>query len=375
MKYCISILLLLTGVLSSVFGQDSLGEDLAQMLIVNADGYGYSGEWAVHPAYFDLVEELQPGGILLHYNTTDLEIVKNTNNRVKELSKTVPFITVDYVYIENEAGKRYILGDGFTGGFIDYNWGISVEQLKEVSDAQALLLRNIGVNLMLGPTIDNSVECILRPEKGDIFITALKRQGIVSVIKHFPYLPLSTNLHNASPDMKGTKYSTDIFAESAHLGQVAMTTHIFNSEVDDTLVTFSEKWVEMLRNDTGFEGLLMSDGLYMIQNFKNDGAGFYDPTVIEKIDGIHDVAQYAVQAILAGHDLLILEGVANETRRIYSDLLNLAGEDSPLGAELRSRITKSAEKIRRLKSDMLLDPVEFDSAILEESLAALFYNK
>ena len=76
-------------------GQLGISADLArdiaskigQLMIVNVDGFGATtGDLALEPGFTDMVAELQIGGVIPHYGTTDYDRIRRTNRRLAALT-------------------------------------------------------------------------------------------------------------------------------------------------------------------------------------------------------------------------------------------------------------------------------------------------
>jgi len=92
----------------------------------------------------------------------------------------------------------------------------------------------------------------------------------------------------------------------------------------------------------------MSDGLLMLRNYADTSmlsAGPADPDMA----GIDRTSSWALRAILAGHDFIIVEGSAAMTWRTFQGLLAVACGNTPLGNELRVRIEESYRRIESWK--------------------------
>ena len=128
-----------------------------------------------------------------------------------------------------------------------------------------------------------------------------------------------------------------------------MTTHLNDSLVDNRIVTFSPAWIALLRRETGFNGLLMSDGLLMLKAYPDTSALGGAPGAEEA--GLDPTAVWAMHAVLAGHDFIIVEGSAGQTTRAFNGLLAAACSGSAPGNALADRIEQSYGRIRRFKLD------------------------
>jgi beta-glucosidase-like glycosyl hydrolase len=177
---------------------------------------------------------------------------------------------------------------------------------------------------------------------------------VQAVLKHFPFLPSAANLHKESPDTKLPPGEAEkrfaVFADVADSADVIMTTHLFDSAVDNGIVTFSAAWNGLLQDRTGYRGLLMTDGLLMLRNYA-DRRPLAGGVPAGDFAGLDQAAAWAARAILAGHDLVIVEGSPAQTVRVFDGLLAAACGGSPADRELRRRILESSAKIIRWKKD------------------------
>jgi beta-glucosidase-like glycosyl hydrolase len=147
-----------------------------------------------------------------------------------------------------------------------------------------------------------------------------------------------------------------------------MTTHLDDSLVDSRIVTFSPVWLGILRQTTQFSGLLMSDGLLMLKNYtdKSELGG------IPELAGLDPTVAWAMRAILAGHDFVIVEGSAGQTLRVFKGVLNEACQGTPTGNELAGRIEESYNRIRQFKlahEALLSRQIDVPTSIIGEVIA------
>jgi hypothetical protein len=85
-------------------------------------------------------------------------------------------------------------------------------------------------------------------------------------------------------------------------------------------------------------------------------------------------AAWAVRAVLAGHDMVIVEGSTAQTERVFAGLLAFACGGSPEGAALRARIEESYGKIAAWKTAHAAElrrTVEVRPAVMEALTAVL----
>jgi beta-glucosidase-like glycosyl hydrolase len=152
-----------------------------------------------------------------------------------------------------------------------------------------------------------------------------------------------------------------------------MTTHLLDSSVDRDIMTFSPVWNAILRAGTGFTGPLMSDGLLMLKNYAGRSAPASGVTTAD-FAGLDQAAVWAARAILAGHDLVVVEGSVAQTVRVFDGLLTAACRASPQAGELRRRIEESSARIARWKLDReaaLRRTVEVPPSVIQKVISLL----
>ncbi len=342
---------------------------IGQLLVVNVDGFGWGGRQAVLPEFLTMVERLQLGGVIPHYGTTSFTRIRAANRALAGLTREPLLLCCDMVSLRAQGpdgtARTARFGDGYTGGFIGRFAGLRDEDFRALSELNARAFAAIGINTSLGPTVDDSTRDPRTAERARTLIDSLRGFGIEPVVKHFPFLPSGgADLHRESPDTRVPEPEVarrvGIFRELGPESGILMTTHTYDSLVDNgRIVTFSPRWNALLRNETGFRGLLMSDGLLMLRRYADKAlVGTGDQTVT-----------WAIRSILAGHDMIIVEGGSATTYRVFEGLLAAASRRSKTGRLLRSRIGESYERIvafKREQSAALTETVEVPAPELRD---------
>jgi len=332
-----------------------LESELGQLFIVNVDGFGWSGPLALEPGFAPMIEQLQVGGVIPHYGSSDYRKIRRTNRALAGLTRLPLLVCCDIVRLRSTAGGRALtasFGDGYVGGFIGRYRALADGQFQTLAELNAFIFAALGMNVALGPTVDDSTRDSETETRARVVVTELRRFGLEPVLKHFPFLPTGANLHRSSPDTRVPPSAAErryaIFRDLAGLSPIVMTTHLDDSLVDDRIVTFSPSWLAVLHAGTGFSGLLMSDGLLMLRNYTDRRMLGAAPPELARLDPI---AVWAVRAILAGHDFIIVEGSAGQTERAFRGALAAACSGTALGDELADRIESSYSRIRTFKLD------------------------
>jgi beta-N-acetylhexosaminidase len=202
----------------------------------------------------------------------------------------------------------------------------------------------------------------------EAYVEGLQSAGVAACAKHFPghgeavgdsHLELPV----ADADLETLRArALPPFAAAVGVGvRAVMTAHIRFSAVDEQPATLSRPWIELLRSELGFDGVVMTDALEM------RGAG-----------GPGGVKESAVQALAAGADALCLgadlspeqvEGVhgaivdAVQAGRLEEERLHEAGRrvvalaswTSPRPAHDREAGLEAARRALRVEGDASLD--------------------
>ncbi len=343
-----------------------LESELGQLLVVNVDGFGYSGPLALEPGFVPLVNDLQIGGVIPHYGSSDYEKIRRTNRALAGMTGLPLLLCSDIVRLRGSgasapAGKApsaspgrslsASFGDGYVGGFIGKYKALPDDQFAVLARLNAFVLAALGVNVSLGPTVDDSTRDARTEDRARVMVGELRRFGLEPVMKHFPFLPSGANLHRSSPDTRvplaAAEKRVAVFRDLGDIFPIMMTTHLNDSLIDGRIVTFSPAWIGLLHRETGFNGLVMSDGLLMLKAYQDRSALGGKASAEEA--GLDPTAVWALRAIMAGHDLLIVEGSAWQTRRVFDGLLAAACSGTPLGNSLADRIEQSYASIRAFK--------------------------
>ena len=172
---------------------------------------------------------------------------------------------------------------------------------------KAEFLKDLGINVNFAPVADvstNSSDYIyarsfgqnatLTSEYVSTVVNAMNEAGIGSVLKHFPGYGSNLDTHTGiSIDNR----SLDSFKESdflpfeagidAGVDMVLVSHNIITSVDPDNPASLSKNVHEILRNDLNFDGVIITDDLYM-----------------DAISGYLGNEDAAVKAVLAGNDLI-----------------------------------------------------------------------
>ncbi len=265
-------------------------ESLGQLILTGVPGKELDAETAA------LFRRIQPGGfILFGRNIESARQLRKLTDDLRDLSEIEPIITIDQEggrvsrlrLIGNEPPNAQQLRDK---GDIDL--------IRQHGDITGRLLRLFGFNLDLCPVLDisfddeadnslrgrcygNTVEQVIR--NAGAFNDAMRQQGIASCGKHFPgYSAATIDAHHDLPRIDRTRGQLDreeLAVFRAFVGGGGDATLRRPYRVDSMMICHG--WypcfesaktpaslsrvviTELLREELGFDGLVMTDDLDM----------------------------------------------------------------------------------------------------------------
>lgn len=213
---------------------------------------------------------------------------------------------------------------------------------------KANFLKELDINVNFAPVVDVSTNpddyiykrsfgknANLTSEYASTVVTAMKEANIASVLKHFPGYGNNTDTHTGIAIDNRT---LETFKESDFLpfeagikagANIILVSHNIVTNMDsNNPASLSTRVHEILRNDLGFAGVIITDDLYMDAISKN-----YDSSV-------------AVLAILAGNDLICTTDFESQIPEVIA-----AVEDGTISID---RINESVRRILELKLELNL---------------------
>src|SRR5690625_3843640 len=292
-------------------------------------------------------------GSMIVYGKRDVVSQAEYNNKVQEFAGetrlNIPlFVTAD---LENGAAQR-VPDDATT---LPRQMGIgatnSLEHAKTYSQIAAREVKALGFNWSYSPDADvnnNPLNPVIGVrsfgEKTDLVshmteiqVRGYQEEGVIATAKHFPgHGDTEADSHHELPkvtyDMEELKeVHLPPFQAAIKAGiDSIMTSHIIVEAIDPKLPATLSKDVltGLLREEMGFEGLIVTDAMGMQAIDANWGAG-----------------EAAVMSIQAGAEIVMAEGPTKDQIETY-EALNEAYQSGELTEE---RINNSLERILRKK--------------------------
>ena len=222
-----------------------------------------------------------------------------------------------------------------------------LDAIKENEEEKSILLSSLGINVNLSPVCDITTDpdafMYLRslgesPEVTGQFVqgmlATMTQNGIGGVLKHFPGYGNNTDTHVAIAiddrsleELEGCDLVPFQMGIDAGCGAI-MVSHTFINAIDPDLpATLSPKVNAYLREEMGFDGVVVTDDL-----------------VMQAITDLYGDGEAAVLAVLAGNDLLC----STEYKTQYNAVLQAVKS----GRIPESRINEAVGRILQWKCDM-----------------------
>lgn len=323
----------------------SLDEKISQMLIL------FYNNDAVDDTLMDTIKTYSPGGfILMKDNITTYDKTLKFVNDIRENSKIVPIISIDQ---EGGSVQRFNELIDVKPTFIPfmYNLGLTHDEelAKSTGKVMAEELRTIMVNVDFAPAIDifsnpnNTIigkrsfgsDADIVSKMGISLAKGLEENKVIPVYKHFPgHGDTDLDSHVELPIVNKSldelmKFELLPFKAAIDNGaKMIMVGHIAVPSItgDNTPASLSKRAIDVLKNDLGYDGLVVTDAL----NMGALTSGYSNKEIYTK-------------AIQAGCDILLMPSSSKEAISTIKE--NISEE----------RIDESVRKILRFKFDYLED--------------------
>ena len=327
----------------------TLDQKLGQMMIVQFVGPTYGLDISA------MISQYNIGAVLLftaNNNIVDKTQLKGLISQMQSNS-TIPLA----VAIDQEGGNvdRLTGLDGPRPGASDIGATNDPNKARQQGIQDAKDLASYGFNLNLAPVVDvNNVynsqligrtygsNAALVTEMAQAYLQGLQQSGkVLGTLKHFPGLgDVSTDPHLGVPDLNRSKNDLEAIDWAPYRtlikqGNVyaVMVTHEIVRAIDSSIPSsLSYKLVTgILRNEFGFQGVIMTDSLTM-----------------ESVTAYYPEGQAAAMAVEAGDDLLM----GASTPRDVASMIQGIKQAMASGAISQQRIDDSVRRILMLKYQM-----------------------
>ncbi len=343
----------------------TLEQKVGQLIVTH-----FHGETANSEAQL-LIQEIGVGGVIYYNWSNSL----HSPEQVKALSEGLKSLAVGqtcsiplFIMVDQEGGRVARLTQGFSPMPANHDVGLTNNPLiaEKIAYEMGLELASVGINMNLAPVvdIDESAKTTYiasrsfgdTPEKVIAFaesaVNGYNRANIICTFKHFPgHGSVTVDSHYDLPVVKKTKAELASheflpFKVLANSIDAVMTAHILVPEIDaENCATLSKPLLDILRDELGFKGVIISDSLVMEGLLKSCAS----------------IDEAAIKAFNAGCDLILLGGKQLVTGRgefelstadivrIHSSLV----EAVKAGVISQERLDSAVERILTLKTKYL----------------------
>jgi beta-N-acetylhexosaminidase len=322
----------------------SLDEELGQMIIVEFSGTSYSSDLQT------MITRQHAGGTILYaWNVQSIAQAAALNKAEQAQARIPLFISTDQ---EGGLVNRLLHISGWLPSAQEIGATGDPSRAAQRGQQDAQVLIQMGINLNLAPVVDvqtvsNSATIIptrmfgTTPDQvarfAGAYLKAMQDLGVIGCLKHWPGLGNATvDPHDALPvfnrsqaDLNKIDFEPYRLLMQQGLVDMIMSTHELVPAYDPNLpASLSPILIDqVLRHDLGYQGVVITDGLYMHALAR------------------WSVPQAAVLAVLAGNDLLLGPTNSYEMQRVL-DALHAAIAS---GQITKARIDLSVERILMLK--------------------------
>jgi len=225
-----------------------------------------------------------------------------------------------------------------------------VESVSSTFEDYGKHMRALGVQMSFGPVADvgrgpgigyrsfgTDAEIVAKFSAS--VINGFAAAGVVPVIKHFPGHGMATaDTHHRpakTPPLAELQEQLMVFRELINKRVAVMVGHLLVPDLTDGLpASLSRPAIsQLLRDDLGFEGLVITDSLDM-----------------SAITSLFSQAEAGLKAILAGADVALVSTLQAQQQLLR--LLHTAVDDGRLG---QARVRQSLERVYQIKSNLFSD--------------------
>ena len=355
-----SLLVFFTVLFISSAAAQTLEEKIGQMVMV-----GVPANQMAHDTLREDITERNLGGVILFaYNISSPSQVRNLNQELQDSSDTPLFIAVDQegglvARLDEHNGYKETYSAETLGENFD-----SEDSTREQARMMARWLNKAGFNVNLAPVVDVNVnrsspaigllDRSFSSDEEEVyqhaswFIDEFHKKDIVTSTKHFPgHGSARSDSHFGFTDITNTWKQRELVPYKKLIADgykdMVMTGHLFFKDWDDEdPVSLSHTAVtEKLRDSLGFQGLVITDDLFM--GAITDNYGFQESLV---------------KTINAGTDVMLFSTNIREERSLVRKIIKVVKRNVVQGHIEESTIDAAYDRIMRLKEDRIITSSE-----------------
>ena len=322
----------------------SLEEKIGQMMI-----FGFHGTTANEDVN-SMFNQCHMGGIILFDRNMENKAQVRTLNSALQAGKKIPL----FIALDEEGGQVARMTNDLIPPPSQKEIGSSGNSALAYNSANSIAqeLKNIGINLNFAPVADVGTPDTRSFGNDGYFVAEFVSQaaqgyedaGIFYCLKHFPGIGLwKVDSHEDLSTITADRYtleSVDLVPFKENISRhdnskfMIMVSHYKYTAFDaENSATLSYTvMTELLRNELGFNGVIITDDLDM-------GA----------ISKYHDESVLGVQSVKAGADIILSCHEYEKQRKIYNGILEAVRR----GEISEQRIDESVRRILEMKMALL----------------------
>jgi beta-N-acetylhexosaminidase len=331
--------------------QTDLRKKISQMLMI-----GFPGKSLSDTTLINDLQTREVGGIILFGGNIESPLqLQQLINQLQNCSPQPLFISVDQ---EGGLVARLKEANGYSNTFTAYEIGSIFNDeyvTRDWAELMAGWLSDAGINIDLAPVADVNINPV-SPAIGlkersfsrfpdsvylhcSWFIDEFHQKNILNTLKHFPgHGSAETDSHLGFTDITATWADSELipYQELIQSGynDLIMSGHLYNANLDSVYpASLSNKILsELLRNELGFDGIIITDGMFM-------GA----------ITNNYSFNEAVTLAINAGNDILLYTTNKLDGKSLVDSVVNIVIEKISQGIITEERINNSYERIMEKK--------------------------
>jgi beta-N-acetylhexosaminidase len=320
----------------------TLQQELGQLIVVSFVGT------TLTPDLQNMIAHQYAGGVMLYgYNIENAAQLQALDAASQAQAQIPLFIATDQ---EGGLVNRLLSIIGPRPSALEIGNTNDPENARKRGIEDGQVLKQLGVNVDLAPVVDvhSAPQTVIitrmfgtTPEKvatfAGAYLDGLQSQGVIGVLKHWPGLGASpVDPHDALPVITRSQQELndiDFAPYRALISQgnvnMIMSTHELITAYDSQMPSSVSPIMidQVLRHDLGYQGVVITDGLYMGALAR------------------WTIAQAAVLSIIAGNDLLLGPWNTYEVQKVL-DALQAAVASGQIS---KARLDLSVERILALK--------------------------
>lgn len=333
-------------------GKTTMGRTEARMSVRDMVGQMFVvGMVGTEPDYYieKMVRERNIGGVLLFgYNMESKEQTRALSGSLQELALATEPSTPLFIAVDHEGGEvSHAPWVTPQPSAADLGARDDPREVRSVYERIGLELRRAGVNTDFAPVVDTGFGAAIGNRSfgedpdlvarlGAAAVNGFQDAGVVSSAKHFPNHGVATSdSHTSLPTVDHdietiNSYDLPPFRTAVRAGvPMVMVGHLLYPAVDPNLpASLSPKAIGLLREDLGFEDIVVTDDLAMAGAL---GGG--------------DPSRAAVAAVKAGADLMVISSPPQQQADAYEAVVRAVES----GEIPRERIEASFGRIEIVK--------------------------